>query len=835
MDAFFKPKNKISSSPSVIGENEPIMIDPDILVVGESEKEEQEEEDNGSLIVLQENRIGVLVEEKRKHSQNSLKQLLSGNSNASKKAKVEKTNTMKSEVKEKPLSSAKRSRSNLATIIRKEVEVISDTSDFKSTTSGIVLKQMLNGASIGDTGTQTNSSDDLRINKTSTVQNFFQQNKLKRFHFWSSKKRMDLNGFPEVSFVHPLTANKHTREFEKTMEKSFSKRKVSTFHEQDETFDYAKKIYRKETRDSLFKKRKISLPSKLLKPFSVNNKTDINSELWTKVFKPHTLEEMSVLLHIETIQTFKYQLSVSFEKLTHKLENERELLQNNWKSLLKREQNGDYDDDFIVRDEVEHKLLEHIPLYILYGPGVGKNLLLELTLKELEKEGLLVDNALELNSSVERSKKNIFDICFEAATNKFLQKEDNSKTSFSDKRKKHLGDGVLLFDEVDNLFSSDKLFYPMLVKLLQVTKKPIVLTCNFIDCLPEQLIKITDFQQTSFFVGLPKTTIPYVNKKLGLKLSEKDKFLNINQDIRHTLNQLQLDRYVEVEESDNVNSEEQVEISLGEFSKASDFLSHIDIIETSTLNRSLIKQGLDYTILDFMEQERNNEDNGEEDCDFSSTHNKMRLDGTINFNQWRNVDHLKRPTKNFYDENTFNKRQPYEDNLGATLKDLIMKKAPKKEDILLVNPTISSSSKSKLVRNLYLKLEYMKMNMLPYNLKLSPTRNTINEFLENLESSDSGNLTSISLGTLLNKNYQIVDNKLNYEFTSSNNLFCYHYPFFQIMFETDFYRRRYTTKVMELAYEQGKIDKIQCLKHLIKEQLALHLIFDQDPRIYWAS
>lgn len=834
MDAFFKPKTKNPTPSSVIGENEPIVIDPDLLVVSENENEEQDE-DNEPLIILQENRIGLLVEEKRKQSQHSLKQLLSGNSNAGKKTKVEKSKTIKSEVKEKPLSSAKRSRSNLATIIRKEVEIISDISDFKSSSSSVVLKQMLNGTSAGETSCQTNGSDVLTASKNSAVQNFFQQNKLKRFHPWSSKKKMDLVCFPEVAFVQPLHANNRVREFEKTMKNSYCKRKISTFHEQNAAFDYGKTIHRDESKQVLFKKRKVSLPSKLMKPFSANNKTYVNTELWTKVFKPQTLEEMSVLLNIETIQTFKYQLNMSFEKLTHKLENERELLQNNWKTLLKREQNGEYDDDFIVIDEAEHKPLEHIPLYILYGPGIGKNLLLELTLKELEKEGLLVDNVLELNSSIERSKKNIFDVCFEAATNKFLQKEDSSKTSFPEKRKKHLGDGVLLFDEVDNLFSSDKLFYPMLVKLLQVTKKPIVLTCNFLDCIPEQLIKITDFQQTNFFVGLPTTTIPYINKKLGLRLSEKDRLLNVNQDIRQTLTQLQLDRCVEVDESVKVNLEEKVEIKLADFAETSDFLSEVDIIQTGTLNRSFIKQGLDYTILDFIEQEASNEDNGEDDCDFSSTHNKMRLDGTINFNQWKNVDRLKRPHKNFYDENTFNKREPYEDDIGATLKDLIMTKTPKKENLLLLEPRLSPSSKSKLARNLYLKLEYMKMNMLPYSLKLSPTRNTINEFLENLESSDSGNLPSISLGSLLNKNYQILDNKLNYEFTSSNNLFCYHYPFFKIMFELDFYRRRYTTKVMELAFEQRQIDKIQCLKHLIKEHLALHLVFDQDPRIYWDS
>ncbi|KAL6927881.1 hypothetical protein ACO0SA_004504 [Hanseniaspora valbyensis] len=844
MDAFFKPKIRKSTESIVIDdedEEEAMMIDPDLLILNENDSN-----DNSIIIINEddgddeEENKDLIVERKPTNTKQNLKQLLSGSFNNIKKSKTEIAKNSKKLENDKLANNClakKKSRSNTSMIISKEVEIIEMPKNKSNSSSNSALKNILIGRSspIVDKKQINNDSVDIyNIEDKVTVQTFFQQNKLKRFHPWSSKKTMDLSILPETPYInnYPKMDFENNRNFLKTIDSLYHKRRKIILNDEKQAFNYNSKVDSKILKEpAYYKKKVLPLTTKLLK--------EPTSENWTEKFKPQTLEEMSTLLPLETIQTFKYQLQQSFVKLAHKSENDRELLQNNWKSLLKNEQNENSDDDFIVDEDKSDKVLEHIPLFIIYGSGIGKNLLLELTLKELEKEGMSVNNILEINSSMERSKKNIFDTCFEAATTKFLQTEDSSKNFFmmGDKRKQQLSDGVLLFDEVDNLFSSDKIFYPMLFKLLQVTKKPIILTCNFIDCIPEQLLKITDFQQTNFLISLPETTVPFLNQKLGLRLSNNDRFYNVNRDIRQTLNQLQLDRCIEIKSplknQNDQNNKSKPSSDLIQFAKDSNLLSQIDNIKTGTLNKSCIKQGLDYTITDFIESETTNDDNGDEECDYSSQNNKIRLDGTINYFQWANINHLKRPYKNFYDENTFNERQPYEIDIGGYLENFLLENLPEKEKLINLDPKLSVSNKSKLTRNLYLKLEYMQLNMLPYNMKLSPTRSTINEYLENLQTSDLDNLITINLRSLLNRNYQILDNKLNYEFTNSRNLFCYHYPFFRILFQIDFDRRIFVKKILKITFEKSKLDNIQTLKHLMKEKAISNLIFDEDPRIYW--
>ncbi|XBW36603.1 hypothetical protein QEN19_002175 [Hanseniaspora menglaensis] len=852
MDAFFKlKKNTNPKTVCIENEKHQVILDPDILLLDDRKKNisleilnNDENVDLKDVIVLNddaEEPCNSSINVPSSVTKQSLKQLLSGNLIAQQKFKPALFIN-----NEKPAS--KKHRSRTTSIISKEVEVIEVSERRSRSANNIALKQMLSGKStavLDKSPLRSRTFDLTNQQEKVSVKKFFQENRLNRFHIWSSLKEMNAPSLESNYFINNYPSeNRELKDCKNKISSWFNKRKFIVFDYSSEKFDYNGKEKASYCQPATFKKRKISLSPKLFKSFPENKhkkqfKNTVSggndAELWTESLKPQDLNEMGILLPQETIQTFKYQLEQCFEKITHKADSERELLQNNWRSLLKNEENEDSEDDFVVNDNIRSETpLDHIPLFILYGPGIGKNLLLQLTLDEIKKEGKDVDNILEMNASVERSKKNIYDVCFEAATSKFLQTEYSNKKHITEKRKQQLGGGVLLFDEVDNLFLSDKLFFPMILKLLQVTKKPIIFTCNFLDCIPEQLLKITDFQQTNFMVSLPDTTVPYLNKKLGLSLASNLVYGNVNKDIRHTLLQLQLDRFVEIREMEEERLDANKKVDLYGFSNNVDYLSQIDVMNAGTEHISFIKQAPDYTVTDFLDSEEQN-DEREEDDDYLSKHAKIRLDGTINYSQWKNVDRIKRPLKNYYDEVSFNKRQSFEIDVGGAIKQYVVDQIPNSNNLIKLDQKLGIINKSRLSRNLYLKLEYMQMNMFPYHMKLSPTRSSVNDYLENLQTSSKSDLKPVTLAALLHRNYQILDNRLNLEFPTSQNLFCYHYPFFKQIFAIDASRRTFVNNVLKITYEKGNLDNTKALKHLLKEKQISRLIFDQDPRIYWGQ
>ena len=127
----------------------------------------------------------------------------------------------------------------------------------------------------------------------------------------------------------------------------------------------------------------------------------------------------------------------------------------------------------------------------------------------------------------------------------------------------------------------------------------------------------------------------------------------------------------------------------------------------------------------------------------------------------------------------------------------------------------------------------MQNNSLPQKSRLQPTRTTINDFLVNLESSKDETLPKISFSDMIDKNYVLTDNRLDYEFPKADDLFCYHYPYFRSLFAVDIANRQVIQTMLHQMQTEENIDNIQGLKHLIKEKRIKQLLFDQDPRIYW--
>lgn len=843
MDNYFKRKNPTSSL------DDPIVIDETVLLIKNSDTElisshTASNNDDDSLIIIEDNNSNGLKNKVASEKvKTDLKQLLSGRSN------TETVSTKRSVVtSDKGTKTVlKRSKTSNSHVKKKDVEMFEKFEDRNKQVNNSV-KNILNGNAVND------------VSRTPT--NFFNQHKLKRFHNWSSKKLIENPYFPETLYVNDYQQNsKHS---DNNIERFYSKRIISHDFIDYNSTGFINEFQPIELSKNISKAKTIDVPAtKKLKTY-----LDTDNELWTESLKPLTYDELSLLIPSETLLTLKYQLEVSLNLLKSKPDHERQLLAHNWKSIMNKrnilndsedlDDLDSYDNDFVVDDDLIDEEgneipLDHIPLFILYGTGIGKNTTLKLLLKEMEKSGHNVNNILEINASMNRGKRDVYNICFEACTSKFLSNEDSIKDDRN--KKSHLSGGVILFDEVDILFRSDVLFYPMIIKLLQVTKKPIIFTCSSLDTIPEQFIKITNYQKTNFMFTIPDTIIPYLNLKLGLKLNPEsnDKYLNINNDIRHSLLQLQLDRQVEIEEKTGSVNEHSFYNGLktkcktiDEFSTNSDLMSFADVLENGTRYKSNITKGQDYSVLDFIDNEifsdtvnakgntRLQDSSSMEDYeDLTKKEAKIRLDGTINLQNLNHVNKLLSNQRNYYEETTWNMIEEYELNVGRELQDIALQTDSKLMGMLRVPPDMSSQNKSKLTRNLYLKLEYMQNNTLPLKTHLQPTRTTINEFLVNLESSKDGELKKIKFADMIYKNYILNDNRLNYEFTNSSDLFCYHYPYFRSLFAVDISNRELVLNRLEEMENNEGIDRIQGLKHLIKEKRVNQLLFDQDPRIYW--
>lgn len=845
MDNYFKRKNFTSSL-----EN-PIVIDESVLLIKDSDTElmsshTASDGDDDSLVIIDDiNSNGLENKQASEKVKTDLKQLLSGRSNTETVATKRSLETRDKSTK----NVLKRSKPNNLYVKKKDVEMFEKCED--SNKNGYhSVKKLLNGNTVND------------VSRTPT--NFFNQHKLKRFHNWSSKKLIENPHYPEKLYVNDYQQIlKHP---DNNLERFFSKRVIA-----HEFLEYSSTGFINEFQPIATRAKNITETKTIDVPATCRTKTylDSDNDLWTESLKPSTYDELSLLIPSETLLTLKYQLEVSLNLLKSKPDHERQLLAYNWKSIMKKRNilndNEDpddmdsYDDDFVVDDDLIDKdgneiPLDHIPLFILYGTGIGKNTTLKLALNEMEKSGHNVNNILEINASMNRGKKDVYNMCFEACTSKFLSNEDSIKTDRN--KKSHLSGGVILFDEVDILFRSDVLFYPMITKLLQVTKKPIVFTCSSLDTIPEQFIKITNYQKTNFMFTVPDTIIPYLNLKLGLQLNPEsnDKYININNDIRHSLLQLQLDRQVEIEEKSETADQESFYNGLKtscktieEFSVSADLMSFADVLENGVRYKSNITKGQDYSVLDFVDNEISNDpvnfakgntrlqdlNNMDDYEDLSKREAKIRLNGTINLQNLNHVNKLLSNQLNYFEETTWNLMEDYELNIGKELEEILLERDPYLRGILRVPPEFSSQNKSKLTRNLYLKLEYMQNNTLPFKTHLQPTRTTIKELLVNLESSKDSDLKKIKFVDMIYKNYILNDNKLNYEFTSSNDLFCYHYPYFRSLFAVDINNRELIlSRLAEMEKSDG-IDKIQGLKHLIKERRIFQLLFDQDPRLYW--
>lgn len=324
---------------------------------------------------------------------------------------------------------------------------------------------------------------------------------------------------------------------------------------------------------------------------SITNDTHVT--LWTQLFQPRSITE--VLLDTKIKRSVYKWIINAFEKL--KKPTTRHSLFKNQKNIKPLEPGTIFFDGFIIPDDMvegqeeENGLEEFVPLMILYGDGIGKTTLIQTIMHSINGQ------ILDINSSQNRSKKELLDTLSEYCTSHYVK----NKKSY----------GIILFDDVDVLFKEhDKQFWIMVETLLLKSRKPIVLICKDINFIPTNLIELCENSKSIFEAKRvsTKSVLAFLTeyiKTLRLAIPE-DVLLPIiksnQRDIRKCL--LQLQYLFAYNSSFNINHgsfEYKISIlepqTVSDYSNIYDLISFADILDANTRTKSLIPKEIDNTLM----------------------------------------------------------------------------------------------------------------------------------------------------------------------------------------------------------------------------------------------
>ena len=217
--------------------------------------------------------------------------------------------------------------------------------------------------------------------------------------------------------------------------------------------------------------------------------------LWVDKFTPTRMEEL--LLDRNLARRIRHWITNSFARLKNSTLSKprNELLA----ARRQREQrrlatlHGFIVDDYDM-DEGEEDTDEEVfmPILILYGPpGLGKLTAVYTAMNEL---GGYVH---EINLGIPRSRRDINSVLKEYCTTHTVHQQDNSQGF----RK-----GLVLLEDVDVLFEQDRTFWQLVQEMLNISRRPIVMTCSLLESIPGLLLEHAMEEEAVVCMG--SSTVP---------------------------------------------------------------------------------------------------------------------------------------------------------------------------------------------------------------------------------------------------------------------------------------------------------------------------------------
>ncbi|KAI5963954.1 hypothetical protein CANMA_003551 [Candida margitis] len=196
---------------------------------------------------------------------------------------------------------------------------------------------------------------------------------------------------------------------------------------------------------------------------------DTEKDLWVDKFQPKHMQDL--LMHKQNIERITKWINASFEKLKVQAP-----VKNLNKKLKKRRL-----DSFIVEDETDEEFCS--PFLILQGSsGSGKSTAVYTAMKELD------GYVHEINSGMARGRKDIYNSLKELSTTQLVHDTKDFKK------------GLIFFEDVNILFEQDKTFWSVVQDIINVSKRPIIITCEELWNIPKNVIDFAQEDESIIFI-----------------------------------------------------------------------------------------------------------------------------------------------------------------------------------------------------------------------------------------------------------------------------------------------------------------------------------------------
>lgn len=196
---------------------------------------------------------------------------------------------------------------------------------------------------------------------------------------------------------------------------------------------------------------------------------DSGKQLWVDKFRPKSTQDL--LMHRQNIELITNWIKDSFGKIQTQAP-----VKNLNRKLKKRRL-----DSFIVYEDTEEEF--SLPFLIIQGSsGSGKSTAVYTAMKELD------GYVHEINSGMARGRKDIYNNLKELSTTQLVHDTKDFKP------------GLIFFEDVNILFEQDKTFWLVVQDIINVSKRPIIITCEELWNIPKTLIDFAQEDDSIIFI-----------------------------------------------------------------------------------------------------------------------------------------------------------------------------------------------------------------------------------------------------------------------------------------------------------------------------------------------
>lgn len=210
-----------------------------------------------------------------------------------------------------------------------------------------------------------------------------------------------------------------------------------------------------------------------------NNKESL---LWTTLFQPHRMTDVLISstkqndINTWVLNSFARLKSQTLKTPRNNLLKQQKRQRKNAYSSIDGFVVDDYGDYFQDGSETEEDIF--VPLLIIHGStGSCKSSSVYAAINEIN------GYVYEINSGQPRGKKDILGTLKEMCTTHLVHRQSEEK---------QFQKGIILLEDCDILFEQDKNFWLAVHEVLNISRRPLIITCNDLTAIPQSIIDLAN-------------------------------------------------------------------------------------------------------------------------------------------------------------------------------------------------------------------------------------------------------------------------------------------------------------------------------------------------------